>query len=118
MQNWFAVASILEHTLATPKGLKTHLAEAFLKSDNAGCYHTAFQLLSIPSLEMCSGIRIACHGFSEPQMGKDICDHQITSIKSHIRQFVNEGNEVETAATMKAAIKSHGGMKVLVPLFE
>ena len=99
------MASILEHTLATPKGLKPHLAEAFLESDNAGCYHTAFQLLSIPSLGMRSGIRIACHGFSEPQTGKDICDHQIASINSH-RRFVNEGNDVETAATMKAAIES------------
>ena len=79
-QNWFAVASILEHTLATLKGLKPHLAEAFLKSDNAGCYHTAFLLLSLPSLGERSGVRVARYDFSEPQAGKDICDRRIASI--------------------------------------
>ena len=105
------MASILEHTLATLKGMKPHLEEAFLKSDNAGCYHTAFLLLSIPSLGTRSGVRIARYDFNEPQAGKDICDRRIASIKSHIRRFVNEGNDVETAATMKAAIESHGGVK-------
>ena len=110
-QNWFAVASILEHTLATLKGLKPHLAEAFLRSDNAGCYHTAFLLLSLPSLGERSGVRVARYDFSEPQAGKDICDRRIASVKSHIRRFVNEGNDVETAGSMKAAIESHGGVK-------
>ena len=110
-QNWFAVASILEHTLATLKGLKPHLTEAFLKSDNAGCYHTAFLLLSLPSLGERSGVRVTRYDFSGPQAGKDICDRRIASIKSHIRRFVNEGNDVETAASMKTAIESHGGVK-------
>jgi len=103
-QNWFAVASTL-------KGLKPHLAEAFLKSDNAGCHHNTFLLLSLPSLGECSRVRVACYDFSEPQAVKDICDRQIASIKSHIRRFVNEGNDVEMAASMKAAIESHGCMK-------
>ena len=66
-QNWFAVVSVLEHTLATLKGLKPHLTEAFLKSDNAGCYHTASLLLSLPSLGERSGVRVARYDFSEPQ---------------------------------------------------
>lgn len=110
-QNWFAVTSILEHTLATLKGLRPHLAEAFLKSDNARCYHTAFLLLALPSLGERSGVKVARYDFSEPQAGKDICDRRIASIKSHIRRFVNEGNDVETAASMKAAIESHGDVK-------
>ena len=105
------MASILEHTLATLKGLKPHLSEAFLRSDNAGCYHTAFLLLSLPSLGERTGVRIARYDFSEPQAGKDICDRRIASVKSHIRRFVNEGNDVQTAAHMKAAIESHGGVK-------
>ena len=103
-QNWFAVASILAHTLETLKRLKPHLEEAFLRSDNAGCYHTAFLLLSLPSLGERSGVGIARYDFSERQAGKDIFDRRIASIKSRIRQFVNEGNDVETAASMKAAI--------------
>lgn len=105
------MASILEHTLATLKGLKPHLSEAFLRSDNAGCYHTAFLLLSLPSLGERTGVRIARYDFSKPQAGKDICDCRIASVKSHIRRFVNEGNDVQTAAHMKASIESHGGVK-------
>ena len=105
------MASILEHTLTTLKGLKPHLSEAFLRSDNAGCYHTAFLILSLPSLGERTGVRIARYDFSEPQAGKDICDRRIASVKSHIRRFVNEGNDVQTAAHMKAAIESHGGVK-------
>ena len=110
-QNWFTVANILEHTLATLKGLKPQIAEAFLRSDNAGCYHTAFLLLSLPSLGEHTRVKIARYDFSEPQAGKDICDRRIASVKSHIRRYANEGNDVQTAADMKAAIESHGGVK-------
>ena len=68
-------------------------------------------MLSLPSLAERNGVRIAQYDFSEPQAGKDICDRRIASIKSHIRRFVNEGHDVETAHTMKAAIESHGGVK-------
>ena len=61
-------------------------------------------------LEERSGVRIARYDFSEPQAGKDICDRRIASIKSHIRRFVNERNDVETATSMKVAIESHGGV--------
>ena len=105
------MANILEHTLATLKGLKPQIAEAFLRSDNAGCYHTAFLLLPLPSLGEHARVKIARYDFSEPQAGKDICDRRIASVKTHIRRYANEGNDVQTAADMKAAIKSHGGVK-------
>jgi len=105
------VASIIEHTLSTLKGVKPHLTEAFLRSDNAGCYHTAFLLLSLPSIGVRTGIEVARYDFSEPQAGKDICDRRIAAIKSRMRHFINEGNDVRTAADMKAAIESHGGVK-------
>jgi len=105
------VANILEHTLATLKGLKPQIAEAFLRSDNAGCYHTAFLLLPLPSLGEHARVKIARYDFSEPQAGKDICDRRIASVKTHIRRYANEGNDVQTAADMKAAIESHGGVK-------
>ena len=66
------------------EGTKAYPAEAFLKSDNTGCYHTAFLLLSLPSLGERSGVRVVRYDFSEPQAGKDICDHRIASMKSHI----------------------------------
>ena len=85
--------------------------EAFLRSDNAGCYHCAFLLLSLPSLGQRIGVRIARYDFSEAQAGKDICDRRAAALKSHIRRYINEGNDVKTASDMKAAIDSHGGVK-------
>ena len=110
-QNWFSVASIIEDSLITVKRQESRLNEAFLRSDNAGCYHCAFLLLSLPSLGQRVGVRIARYDFSEAQAGKDICDRRAAALKSHIRRYINEGNDVETASDMKAAIDSHGGVK-------
>ncbi|CAH3192358.1 unnamed protein product, partial [Porites evermanni] len=83
----------------------------FPRSDNAGCYHCPFLLLSLPSLGERIGVRIARYDFSEAQAGKDICDRRAAALKSHIRRYINEGNDVKTASDMKAAIDSHGGVK-------
>lgn len=66
-QNWFAVASMIEHTLATLKTLKPNLSQVYLRSDNAGCYHCAYLLLSLPSIADRTGVNITRYDFSEPQ---------------------------------------------------
>ena len=110
-QNWFAVASIIENTLATLKALKPDLNQVYLRSDNARCYHCGYLLLSLPGVADRTGVKIARYDFSEPQAGKDICDRRIATLKSHMRRFLNEGNDVKTASDMKAAIESYGGIK-------
>ena len=110
-QNWFSVASIIKDSLTTVKRHGSRLNEAFLRSDNAGCYHCAFLLLSRPSLGQRIGVRIARYDLSEAQAGKDICDRRAAALKRHIRRYINEGNDVKTASDMKAAIDSHGGIK-------
>jgi hypothetical protein len=49
--------------------------------------------------------------FSDAQSGKDICDRRIACAKSHIRRFLNEGNNINTASDMKKALDSYGGVK-------
>ena len=110
-QNWFSIASIIEDSLTTIKRQESRLNEAFLRSDNAGCYHCAFLLLSLLSIGQRVGIWIAHYDFSEAQARKDICDRRAAALKSHIRCYINEGNDVKTASDMKAAIDSHGGIK-------
>lgn len=102
---------MIEHTLATLKTLKPNLNQVYLRSDNAGCYHCAYLLLSLPSIGDRTGVKITRYDFSEPQAGKDICDRRTASLKSHMRRFINEGNDVKTASDMKAAIESYGGVK-------
>ena len=102
---------MIEHTLATLKTLKPNLSQVYLRSDNAGCYHCAYLLLSLPSIADRTGVKIARYDFSEPQAGKDICDRRIAALKRHMRRFINEGNDVKTASDMRAAIESYGGVK-------
>ena len=93
------------------KAIYSNLSEAFLRSDNAGCYHNAYLILSLPSLGERVGIRIFRYDFSDPQAGKDVCDRRIATLKSHMRRFINEGNDINTANDMKVAIESYGGVK-------
>ena len=48
---------------------------------------------------------------SDPQAGKDVCERRIATLKSHMRRFINEGNDINTANDMKVAIESYGGVK-------
>ncbi|CAB4039653.1 Hypothetical predicted protein [Paramuricea clavata] len=68
-------------------------------------------MLSIPGISKRTGIEIRRYDFSDAQPGKDICDRRIACVKSHIRHFLNEGNNINTASDMKKALDSYGGVK-------
>ena len=109
-QDWFAVASIIESLLKTVKTEQPFITEALLRSDNGACYHNAPLLFALPAIGSRTGIQIKRYDFSEPQAGKDICDRKIAPMKAHIRRYVNERHDVVTAAEMKEALESHGGI--------
>ena len=110
-QNSFAVASIIEHLLKTIKKESPEINNVYLRSDNAGCYHSGSLLLSLPLNGQRTGITVQRYDFSEPQSGKDICDRKTAPMKAHIRRWVNEKHDVITAEDMKTALGSHGGVK-------
>ena len=110
-QNWYAVASIIEDILEDVKTKYPNIDTAYLKSDNAGCYHNSQLLLSLPEIGKRTGITVSRYDFSDPQSGKDICDRKIAPMKAHIRRFVNEKNDVVTAEDMKKALESNGGVR-------
>ena len=66
-QNSFAVASIIEHLLETIKKETPEIKNAYLRSDNAGCYHSGSLLLSLPSIAQRTRITVLRYDFSEPQ---------------------------------------------------
>ena len=103
-QNSFAVSSIIEHLLKTIKKESPQIENAYLRSDNAGCYHSGSLLLSLPFIGQRTGIRVLCYDLSEPQSGKDICDRKTAPMKAHIRRWVNEKHDVITAEDMKTAL--------------
>ena len=82
-QNSFAVMSVIEHLL------NTIINKAFLRSDNAGCYHSGPLILSLPYIGTRSGVIPLRYDFSDPQAGKEICDRKTASMKAHIKRWVN-----------------------------
>ena len=111
LQNSFAVLSIIEDLLHKVKQEYPLVTTAYLRSDNAGCYHNGPLLLSLREVGERTGVRPVRYDFSEPQAGKDICDRKTAAMKAHIKRRVNEKHDVQTAEDMKAALESHGGIK-------
>lgn len=83
---------------------------AYLKSDNAGCYHNASLILALKSIGEREGISVRRYDFSDPQAEKDACDRKIAPVRGHVQSWVNEKHDVVTAVDMKEALESYGGV--------
>ena len=83
----------------------------YKRSDNAGCYHCAFTLLSVYHVAASKhAIELKRFDFSDPQGGKGSCDRKAAPIKSQMRTHLNCGHDIETASQMMTAIESSGGI--------
>lgn len=71
-QDWFSVASVIEHTLSLVKMENPQVTKVYLRSDNAGCYHNTELLLSLKSMGDRHGVVIQRYDFSVPQSRKDV----------------------------------------------
>lgn len=122
-----AVLSIIKHIFLQIKTNNNLIENAYIRSDNAACYHSAQTLLSLPGLGESTGIKIRRFDFSDPQGGKGcICiissnyyycvvtgssDRYAAVLKSHVRRYLNEGHDISTAAQFVEACESYGGVK-------
>ena len=111
-QNWFAVASIIEHTLTTLNAANPNIQEAFLRSDNAGCYHCAYLILSLPRIGEIKG-----YAFINPQARKDVCDRRTAALKAHMRRYINEGKIFYCLSLSASATKKNIGRLQKVQTF-
>ena len=103
-QDWYSVASIFENLLTTIKSSSPNVKQAYLRSDEAGCYHNNMLVAALKDIGARAGISVVRYDFSEPQQGKDICDRIICPLKSSIRRFCNEGNDIINAQDMQKAL--------------
>lgn len=110
-QDNLAVASIFEYLFKKIEIEYPQINKAYLRSDNAGCYHNDPLLLYPFDIGQRTSVAPIRYDSSDPLAGKDICDRKTAPMKTHIRRFVNENNNVVTAEDMKKAIESHGGLK-------
>ncbi|KAK3086819.1 hypothetical protein FSP39_023960 [Pinctada imbricata] len=86
-------------------GQRNEVRNLHFFSDNAGCYKSSLALLS---LQQELRDNIASYNFCEAQNGKGACDRRASHIKSIIKGYVNEGNDVTTALQVKQAVDREG----------
>ncbi|KAL9970520.1 hypothetical protein ACROYT_G022908 [Oculina patagonica] len=96
----------MKHLLRTIKGNKPNVSEVFLRSDEAGCYHNNNLIAAALDVGEEVGIKVMSYDFSEPQFGKDVCDRIISPMKSAIRRYCNEGNDIMSASDMYEALRA------------
>ena len=89
------------------------LTTVYYRQDNAGCYHCGHVIISSSKLGQKEGIVLKRLDFSDPQGGKGACDRKAATIKSHMRVFLNSGNDIETPQQMFKAMVSFGGVPSL-----
>ena len=104
-QDWFAVLSIIENLLSNVRAKNPPITKAYLRSDEAGCYHNNSIIAALTDVSKRVGIQVERYDFSEPQHGKDLCDRILCPLKTSIRKFCDEGNDITTAAQMRYALK-------------
>ena len=104
-QDWYSVLSILESLLITVRSSHPKVKKAYLKSDEAGCYHNSQLIAAARDVGERVGVSLQRYDFSEPQSGKDVCDRILCPLKGAIRRFCNEGHDVLTASDMHTALK-------------
>ena len=115
-QDAVTVIALLKHTLMQLKKQHPEIVSAFLRQHNAGCYDSVALLTACRHLEDV-GIKIVRVDFSDPQGGKGRCDRKAATIKSHVRRYLNEGNDVTTPEQLFNAMTSHGrilGVRVVL----
>lgn len=103
------VVQLTRHTLLQLKRQHPEINTAYLRRDNAGCYHSAALLAGLRLLTD-TGIKICRVDFSDPQGGKGPCDRKAATIKAHVRRFINEGHDVTSAEDLREAMLSYGGI--------
>ncbi|CAF1541263.1 unnamed protein product [Didymodactylos carnosus] len=106
-----SVVAILQDVLTRVKADDPSIEYAYCRADNAGCYHSAGTILSLPMISEKTKIKILRIDFSDPQAGKSACDRYAAVIKANVRRYLNEKHNITNAAEFVEAIHSYEGVK-------
>ena len=79
----------------------------FFRSDEPGCYHSNFLIAAVRDIGQRVGVAVEAYDFSEPQSGKDVCDRTLCPLKSSVRTYCSEGNDILSASDVKDALQKH-----------
>ncbi|CAF1985980.1 unnamed protein product [Rotaria magnacalcarata] len=107
LQDSETIVTILNDVLCRVKEVDPGISKAYVRSDNAGCYHSANTLVSAKQISEKTGIAIK---------RIDFCDRYAAIIKSNIRRYLNENHNVTNASEFIEACHSHKGVKGVLAL--
>ena len=109
-QDSCAVLSVMPDVLKDLQDVMPHLQRVYYWQDNAGCYHCGNTISLAHMVGKHHGVTVKRMDFCDPQGGKGACDRRSAAIKSHMKIYLNSGNNIETSEETKEAILSAGGM--------
>ncbi|XP_071150590.1 uncharacterized protein [Mytilus edulis] len=99
-QDSYATSAVILDIVNDLKEQDNSIDKIHLWSDNAGCYKSSETIYAL----YCSKF-VTSYDFCEAQSGKGACDRTAAMLKSSIRRYINQGNDVLTATQMKEAIE-------------
>ena len=105
-QNSRAIVSTLTDLFRRLKQEDQSISKAYMRCDNAGCYHGAQTLLSVKKLQEETNIRACRFDFCEAQTRKSPCGRMAATVKATIRPHINEHNNCTTSGEFVVAAKS------------
>lgn len=80
------------------------MKQAFLRSDEAGCYHNSNLIAAAKDVGDRLGTAVVRYDFSEPQQGKGICDRVLCLMEASIRYCV-DGHDILNVRHMSETLK-------------
>ena len=87
------------------------ITKALLRSDKAGCYHSANTLVLSKQISEKTDIKIKKFDFCHLQSGKEPCDRYAAVVKSHVHRYWNENLNVTNATEFVEACHSVKGVR-------
>ncbi|KAK6181913.1 hypothetical protein SNE40_009691 [Patella caerulea] len=87
-QNWYSVLCILDSTIVEILKRMPTIRQIYLRSDNAGCYHSAPLILSIPELSHRNKVKVTNYDFSEARAGKESVIGRLHLLKHTFRDIL------------------------------
>ncbi|EGT36940.1 hypothetical protein CAEBREN_02494 [Caenorhabditis brenneri] len=95
----------LSHFL--PELKKVGIQKVHLRSDNAGCYHSASTIGSLHWLMEKTKMHIETYTFSETQNGKSNSDRDANRVKRKVKEYISKGGDVTTSLDFFNALKEN-----------
>uniref|UniRef100_A0A914XI60 Uncharacterized protein n=1 Tax=Plectus sambesii TaxID=2011161 RepID=A0A914XI60_9BILA len=102
------VTTIDHHLLRSLNRKYPLLSEVVFGSDCGQPYLASKALLSLTRMEKEIGISVKAYCFTEPHAGKSMCDRMTAVLKTRVRAYLNQGNNVETLAEVYKAFTHNG----------